>query len=196
MEVKVNAAELIRRDRALVYGAKIFFSSATDPYQYLELKYRLSRACLQELLKYQPGKITMHTRSHLMLEDLELLKQFGERLSVGVSITTDSDDISREFEPMAPSISRRLELIAALHKAGIRVYASIAPLLPHNAERLVEAIGPYVKKAWLDQMHNTEVNTRKELLAKYQDFFAADNYQKAVDNLAKMLQLKGLMSHM
>jgi DNA repair photolyase len=193
VEVKVNAAELIRKDRALVYGAKIFFSSATDPYQYLELKYRLSRACLEELLKYQPGKLTMHTRSHLILEDLELLKQFGDRLSVGVSITTDSDKVSREFEPMAPSISRRLELIAALHKAGIRVDASIAPLLPHNAEKLVEAISPYVKKVWLDQMHYTEINTRKELLTDYADFFAADNYQKSVDNLAQMLQAKGLI---
>jgi DNA repair photolyase len=137
----------------------------------------------------------MHTRSHLILQDVDLLKQFGDRLSVGVSITTDSDNISREFEPMAPSISRRLELIAALHKEGIRVYASIAPLLPHNAERLVEAISPYVKKVWLDQMHNTEINTRKELLKKYQDFFAPDNYQKSVDNLAKMLLKKGLLSH-
>jgi DNA repair photolyase len=195
VEVKVNAADLIRKDRALVYGAKIFFSSATDPYQYLELKYRLSRSCLKELLKYQPAKVTMHTRSHLILEDLELLSQFGERLSVGVSITTDSDKISRQFEPMAPSISRRLELIAALHGAGIKVYASIAPLLPHNAERLVEAISPYVKKVWLDQMRYTETNTRKELLTEYQDFFMPDNYKKSVDNLTKMLQQKGLMGH-
>jgi DNA repair photolyase len=193
VEVKVNAAELIRKDRALVYGAKIFFSSATDPYQYLELKYRLSRACLKELLKYQPAKLTMHTRSHLILEDLELLRQFGDRLSVGVSITTDSNNVSREFEPMAPSISRRLELIAALHKAGVRVFASIAPLLPHNAERLVEAISPYVKRVWLDQMHYPEINTRKELLTEYEDFFAPDNYQKSVDHLANLLQAKGLI---
>ena len=36
VEVKTNAAELIRKDRSLVFGSKIFFSSATDPYQYLE----------------------------------------------------------------------------------------------------------------------------------------------------------------
>jgi DNA repair photolyase len=193
VEVKVNAADLIRKERALVFGSKIFFSSATDPYQYLELKYRLSRSCLQQLLRYEPAKLTMHTRSHLILEDLELLKQFGERLSVGVSITTDSDTVSRQFEPMAPSISRRLELIASLHQAGVRVYASIAPLLPHNAEKLVQAISPYVKKVWLDQMRYTETNTRKELLTEYQDFFAPDNYQKSINDLAKMLQNKGLM---
>ena len=114
----------------------------------------------------------MHTRSHLILEDIDLLKSFGERLSVGVSITTDSDLISRRFEPMAPSISRRLQLIQALHAAGIRVYASIAPLLPHDPQRLAEAISPYVNKVWLDQMRSTEINTRKDLLVEYKDFFA------------------------
>jgi DNA repair photolyase len=193
VEVKTNAAELIRKERALVYGSKIFFSSATDPYQYLELKYRLSRACLTELLKYQPAKITMHTRSHLILQDIELLKQFGERLSVGVSVTTDSDEISRKFEPMAPSISRRLQLIAQLHAAGIRVYASISPLLPHDPEKLIAGISPYVHKAWLDQMNAIETNTRKELLTEYSDFFEPDNYQRAVDNMARLLQQHGLM---
>jgi DNA repair photolyase len=195
VEVKVNAAELIRKDRALVYGAKIFFSSATDPYQYLELKYRLSRACLQELLKYNPARIMMHTRSHLMLEDVELLKQFGDRLSVGVSITTDSDEISRKFEPMAPSISRRLELIAGLHEAGINVHASIAPLLPHDPQKLVAAIRPYIKKVWLDQMRYPEINTRKQLLEEYKEFFAEDNYQKEVDTLTTLLKEQGLLGH-
>ena len=137
----------------------------------------------------------MHTRSHLILEDIELLQQFGDRLSVGVSITTDSDEISRKFEPMAPSISRRLQTIAALQQAGIRVYASISPLLPHDPQKLVQAISPYVQKAWLDQMRSTEVNTRKELLAEYQDFFSEANYQRAVDNLALLLRQAGLMGY-
>jgi len=195
VEVKVNAAELIRKDRALVYGAKIFFSSATDPYQYLELKYRLSRACLQELLKYHPGKLTLHTRSHLILQDLELLKQFGARLSVGVSITTDSDEIARRFEPMAPSISRRLALIKALHAAGINVHASLSPLLPHDPEKLVRSISPYVQKVWMDQMRNTEINTRPDLLTEYADFFEQNAYQKSVQNLVLLLKKEGLSGH-
>ncbi|MBS2009381.1 MAG: radical SAM protein [Cyanobacteria bacterium SZAS TMP-1] len=193
VEVKTNAAELIRKERALVFGSKIFFSSATDPYQYLELKYRLSRACLTELLKYSPAKITMHTRSHLILQDLPLLQAFGERLSVGVSITTDSDEIGRIFEPMAPSISRRLALIAALNEAGINVFASIAPLLPHDPEKLVQAIKPHAKKVWIDQMSAIDTNTRKDLLAEYSDFFQADNYDRAVAKLTALLKEAGLV---
>jgi len=193
VEVKTNAAELIRKDRALVFGAKIFFSSATDPYQYLELKYRLSRACLSELLKYNPAKITMHTRSHLILQDLDLLKQFGDKLSVGVSITTDSDEVARTFEPKAPSISRRLALIAALQENGVNVFASIAPLLPHDPQKLVAAIKPHVKKVWIDQMHALETNTRKDLLTQYSDFFEPENYQKSFDHLSELLRQAGLV---
>jgi DNA repair photolyase len=178
VEVKTNAPELIRKDRMKVFGSRIFFSSATDPYQYLELKYRLSRRCLEELVRYQPAHVTMHTRSHLMLEDVELLKKFGDRLQVGVSITTDDEDIRERFEPNAPSIARRIQLIKTLKENGVRVYASISPLLPCDPERLVALVKPHVSKAWVDQMSWIEVNNQPQLLEEYKDFFAEPNYEK------------------
>lgn len=176
IEVKVNAPELIRAERNKVFGSKIFFSSATDPYQYLELRYRLTRKCLEELLRYHPAKVNMHTRSHLMLEDLELLKAFGDRLSVGVSFTTDIESVRREFEPVAPSLSRRLQLIESLANAGIDVYASLSPLLPCDPTNLVSLLAPHVRSIWVDSMGSLEVNTRPELLQKYADFFDESNY--------------------
>lgn len=176
INVKINAADLIRRDRLKVFNSRIFFSSATDPYQYIELNYRLTRRCLQELKHYQPAKLTMHTRSHLILQDIELLKSFGERLQVGVSITTDNDDVRKEFEPKAPSIQRRLDLIKRLSAEGIKVYASMAPLLPCDPERLLEMLEPYVDKIWVDQMRWTEINNSPELLDKYAEFFKEENH--------------------
>lgn len=184
VNVKINAPELIRRDRLKVFGSRIFFSSATDPYQYIELKYRLTRKCLLELKAYQPAKLTMHTRSHLILQDLELLKSFGNKLQVGVSFTTDDDAIRKEFEPKAPSIQRRLELIRKLHEEGINIYASLSPLLPCNPERLVSLLHPYVNKFWIDNLAWREVNTRPELLEKYSDYFQ-ENSHKAVQQIIR-----------
>lgn len=181
IEVKKNAPELIRKERTRVFGSRIFFSSATDPYQYIELQYRLSRACLSELLRYQPAHLTMHTRSHLILQDIDLLKAFGDRLTVGISITTDNDEIRKQFEPQAPSIGRRLELLRGLHAAGIKVYASLAPLLPGNADKLIEQISPYVDKIWLDEMRYLEVNNRPDLLEEHRDFFARENYRRTIE---------------
>lgn len=173
LEVKTNAPQLIRKDRAKIFGSSIFFSSATDPYQYAELKYRLTRKCLSELVHYHPAKLTLHTRSHLILQDIELLKRFDKKvLSVGVSFTTNDDTVRKEFEPKAPSIERRIQLIKALHQAGISVTASIAPLLPCQPEQLVKMLKPYVNKLWVGSINYPEINNRPELLDKYRDFFS------------------------
>jgi DNA repair photolyase len=178
VEVKINAPELIRKERFKAFGSSIFFSSATDPYQYLELKYRLSRRCLQELLKYRPKKLTLHTRSHLILQDLELLKEFGDGLSVGVSITTDNETVQREFEPGAPSIARRIDMIRQLRSAGIRVHGSLAPLLPCDPEKFVALLKPHIKHLWVDGMRYPEINTRPEMVEKYKSFFEPARYQE------------------
>jgi DNA repair photolyase len=185
VEVKVNAPELLQKERLKVFGSRIFFSSATDPYQYLELKYELSRRCLRELARYQPKHVTMHTRSHLMLRDLELLKSFGDRLQVGVSITTNWENIRAEFEPSAPAIARRIELIKALKENGIRVYASLSPLLPCDPEQLVKMIKPYVRTAWCDQMNWIEVNNQPQLLEKYSAFFEQKNYTRVINYIER-----------
>lgn len=192
VEAKVNAAELIRNERARVFGSRIFFSSATDPYQYIELKYRLSRACLSELLKYKPKRLILHTRSHLILQDLALLKEFGDVLEVGVSITSDDEQVVREFEPNAPALKRRLALVKALHDNQVRVFASLAPLLPHDPSRLAGALAPYVSRVWMDQLRWPEVSTNKALLDKYRDYFAPDNYQKALFALRQALVKQGV----
>ncbi|MGE0264581.1 MAG: radical SAM protein [Candidatus Obscuribacterales bacterium] len=178
LEVKINAPELIRKERTRVFGSSIFFSSATDPYQYAELRYRLSRKCLQELLRYRPARVTMHTRSHLILQDLDLLQRFGPALEVGVSITTDDESIARQFEPRAPSIQRRLQILAALRYHGINAFASVSPLLPCNPRRLVALIEPYVDRAWVGSLSYPEINNRPDLLVRYRRFFEPDNYDR------------------
>ena len=178
LEVKINAPELVRKERACVFGSSIFFSSATDPYQYAELKYRLSRKCLKELLKYKPAKLTLHTRSHLILQDLDILKEFGDVLTVGVSITTDNEIIRKQFEPGAPSIGRRMEVIERLSEEGIKVFASLAPLLPCDSDRLIAMLEPRVESIWISEMNYPEVNTRPHLLETHKQFFEPDNYLK------------------
>lgn len=185
VEVKMNAPDLLQKERMKIFGSRIFFSSATDPYQYVELTYRISRRCLQELVRYQPAKVTMHTRSHLILQDVELLQAFGDKLRVGVSITTDREDIRAEFEPSAPSFARRLELVKALSEAGVKVYASVSPLLPCNPEAFVAALKPYLSHAWVDEMNWKEVNNRPWLLEKYQHFFAEPAYTKLCKELQR-----------
>ncbi len=151
---KRNAPELLYREAGRLAGARVFMSSATDPYQPAERKHRLSRACLQVMLSMLPGPELIHiyTRSPYVLDDLDLLLALGERVEVAMSITTDDDSVRRLFEPHAPSIPRRLETLRALGDAGVRTRASVSPLLPSDPDRLARLISEVTGRAFVDSI--------------------------------------------
>ncbi|MBI3343235.1 radical SAM protein [Candidatus Gottesmanbacteria bacterium] len=148
---KVNAPELLRAElpkklKNKGAGKEIFFSSVTDPYQGMEVKHQLTRACLEELIAFDfEGLVSILTKSDLVLRDINLFKKLS-RVSVGLTVTSTDDGVSRFFETYAPPSSRRIEALTTLHKQGINTYAFIGPLLPHFVaqedalDRLMEAI--------------------------------------------------------
>ncbi len=148
---KVNAPELLRAElpkklKNKGKGKELFFSSVTDPYQGMEAKYQLTRACLEELIAFGfGGLVSILTKSDLVLRDIDLFKKLP-RVSVGLTVTSMDDGVSRFFETYAPPSSRRIAALATLHKEGIKTYAFIGPLLPHFVaeedalDRLMEAI--------------------------------------------------------
>lgn len=153
VEVKKNAVDALQRESRKVTGQRVFFSSATDPYQPLEKRLGLTRACLEVLLMAAPAQLHIQTRSPHVLRDVELLQRFGDSLTVGISIPTDSDVVRKVFEPRAPSISRRLKAAKELRDAGIAVHASVAPLLPCTPKRLAKLLKPAVSEAWVSGMN-------------------------------------------
>jgi len=132
---KLNAPELLWSQRHRLHGVRVFMASATDPYQPLERQYRLSRRCLEVLLLCPTTEVIVHTRSPLVLQDLELLRSFGARLSVGFSIPTDDDTVRQIVEPHAPPIPSRWAAVERLAAAGIQVTIGVAPLMAvHDAK--------------------------------------------------------------
>lgn len=133
---KVNAPELLRAElpkkvKNKGAGKEIFFSSVTDPYQGMEAKYQLTRACLEELITFGfKGLVSILTKSDLVLRDIDLFKKLP-RVSVGLTVTSTDDGVSRFFETYAPPSSRRIAALAQLNNEGIKTYAFIGPLLPH-----------------------------------------------------------------
>jgi DNA repair photolyase len=72
---------------------------------------------------------------------VELLRQVARatRLRISFSVTTDRDDVRRRYEPQCESNSVRLTAIRTLRDCGLEVYATLAPLLPCDPERLAAA---------------------------------------------------------
>jgi DNA repair photolyase len=151
VDVKVNAAEVLRKQLLRAKRGTVWISSVCDPYQPLEQRYELTRRCLHELLGRQ-FPVNLQTKSALVLRDLDLLARF-EEIEVGFTITTEDERIAKLFEPGASPVRERIEALARIHSAGIRTFTFLGPLLPGSAERLVEALEGKVDKVLIDRMN-------------------------------------------
>jgi len=150
VDVKINASNLLQVEIKRKNRGSVWISGVCDPYQPLEAKYKLSRSCL-EILEEHNWPVIVQTRSPLILRDMDILKKARD-FEVGFTVTTMDDGIRKLFESSAPPIKDRLNALDVLHRAGIRTYAMIAPMLP-GAESLAEALEGKVDYIIVDRMN-------------------------------------------
>ena len=133
---KANAAELLRRE--LRPSQRIYCSPLTDPYQPAEAEEILMPGVLSALMEQPPQVFALQTRSPLAVRDLPALAKLAAltQVAVSFSLTTDDDAVRRRYEPHCEPIAECLAAIRALRRAGLRVHATLAPLLPCNPEAL------------------------------------------------------------
>lgn len=176
VDVKINAADLLRVEINKKKRATVWISGVCDPYQPLEKKYELTRRCLEILVEHD-WPMVVQTRSRLVLRDLDILRA-AKHLEAGLSITTADDAIRKMFEPTAPPIPERLSALEEMHQAGIRTYAMIAPMLP-GAEELPGLLAGKVDYIRIDRMnyHNADWVYRKYRLEGQ----LSDEYFDSVD---------------
>ena len=122
---------------------QIYLSPNTDPYVPQERAERITRRLLEVMCEFPPALLVVQTRSPLVSRDLDLFRTLGDRVVVALSITTNREDIRRLFEPHCPPIAARVAALAAIHAAGIRTQASVAPFLPCDPDHLANQISPH-----------------------------------------------------
>jgi DNA repair photolyase len=131
--VKVNAPEVLRSELARPSWKRehVALGTNTDPYQWVEARYRLMEG-IWEALRDAANPCSVLTKSPLLLRDLELMLQIAERTSFGacLSIPTLDEKAWRATEPHTPNPRARLEAVAELNRAGIPTGVLIAPLMP------------------------------------------------------------------
>lgn len=150
VDVKVNAPSLLRAEIRRKKKATVWVSGVCDPYQPLEERYRLTRQCL-EILVENRWPVVVQTRSPLVLRDLDILRDAPD-VEVGFSVTTADDAVRELFEPSAPPIAERIAALDALHRAGVRTYAMVAPVLP-GAEGLADLLRGKIDYVLVDRMN-------------------------------------------
>ena len=151
VDVKVNASELLRKQLPKAKRGHVMVSSVTDAYQPIEVKYRLTRQCLEILLEHK-FPVGILTKSPLVLRDLDIIKKF-EEIEVGITITTDDEKMRRIFEPGAAPIEARISTLKKLKEQGVKTYVFIGPMLPMNPDILSEKIGKHADSILLSRMN-------------------------------------------
>jgi DNA repair photolyase len=180
VDVKINAADLLKHEIVRAAPRRVWISGVCDPYQPLEREYELTKECLKTLIQHD-WPITVQTKSPLVLRDIDLFRT-SDKVEVGLSISSADDEIRELFEPGAPSIGERLRALQRLHLAGIKTYAMIAPMLP-GVERLAGQLSGTVDYVLIDRMnyHYSDWVYRKYHLedAMSRDFFSSKGEELA-----------------
>lgn len=203
VDIKINGPELLEKQLKggllnKVHKSGVFLSSVTDCYQPLEEKYQLTRQILKILLDHQIP-VSILTNSTLVLRDLDLLKRFKEK-SVGFTLYTLDDKISRIFQPKAGLPSEKVKALKILSNSGIETYIHVGPYLPEvtNLEEILKAV-----KDRINFFEGEMLNTRganftnvalvlnahfPKLLEKYKKLFFTEELEKLKNKTSQEFQ--------
>ena len=132
IEVKRNAPELLEQAlRSKRKKCMIGTGAMSDPYMHCEEELRLTRRCLEIILKYGFGA-AVQTKSDRILRDIDLLDEINRsaKCVVQMTLTTYDDDLCRILEPNVCNTRRRIEVLEMMRERGIPTVVWLTPILP------------------------------------------------------------------
>lgn len=133
-------------------GQELFIGSVTDPYQPAEREHKRTRALLEQM-QGSGCKISIATKSDLVLRDLDLIQTFPDA-RVSWSINTLNDDFRQDMD-QAVSIERRLAAMKAFHDAGVRTTCFISPIFPGITDipSIIRRVKSQCNLIWLENLN-------------------------------------------
>jgi len=211
--VKVNVPEVLRAElrRPSWKGEHIAMGTNTDPYQWVEGRYKLMPGIWEALRDFR-NPCSVLTKSPLVLRDLPLLKEIAAvtDVSANLSVPTIDEKAWRATEPHTPHPRARLEAVAELNRNGIPTGILVAPLMPgiNDDPRQVEEIIQTAIDAGATSIGGIGLHLRGEvrgvfmewlrayrpdLVERYEELYARGAYlqQPERDRIAHLLRRAG-----
>lgn len=132
IEVKINAPVLL--EKALQNKRNRFMimtGSMSDPYLHIEEDLKLTRSCLEVILKYGFG-VSLLTKSDRILRDIDLLEKINRRSRciVSMTLTTYDDHLCKIIEPNVCTTRSRIKVLEQMKDRGIETLVWLSPILP------------------------------------------------------------------
>ena len=137
--VKTNVARVLRKElsRPSWRREPVAVGTATDPYQPIEGKYRLTRQCLEAFADCR-SPVRMVTKGSMIIRDIDLLSDLTRHAGATVcfSLTTMDRDLAKRLEPGTPPPAKRMLALERLAQAGINAGVLLAPIIPGITDSL------------------------------------------------------------
>lgn len=177
---KVNAAAVLRKElmRKSWKRELVNLGTVTDPYQPIERKYRITRQLMQ-VFRECKTPVVLSTKSHLVLDDLELLADFSKELFLNVvfSLTTTDEKLKCKLEPSTCTVKQRFKAAEKLAKAGVTVGVVMSPVFPaltdsrENMEKIVRLAADAGVSYFLADTLSLRLSARQYLLPYLEQIF-------------------------
>jgi DNA repair photolyase len=176
--VKVNVPEVLRAElkRPAWKGEHVAMGTNTDPYQWVEGRYRLMPAIWEAFRDFK-NPCSVLTKSPLLLRDLPLMKEIAAvtEISANLSIPTMEEKAWRASEPHTPNPRARMEAVAELNRNGIPTGILVAPLMPgiNDDPRQVEEILQAAADAGATSIGGIGLHLRGDVRGVFMDWLAS-----------------------
>ncbi len=145
---KINAGQVIRQELRQPGWKRelVVVGTATDPYQPIEGKYRITRAILRALVDYHTPFVII-TKGPMIVRDIDILSEAAqnEGCRVCFSIVTLSREVARDLEPGTAPPMQRMKALERLRQAGVTAGVLMMPIVPaltsdlNNLESVIQA---------------------------------------------------------
>lgn len=146
IEVKRNAPKLLEQKLSSKRKKCMIGTGAMcDPYMHCEAELGLMRRCL-EIIKRRGFGVTVHTKSDLILRDINIIEEINAKSKavVQMTLTTADKNLCRVIEPAVCTTDGRAKVLAECRKRKIPTVVWLSPFLPfindteQNVRRLME----------------------------------------------------------
>ena len=191
---KINAAERLREAFASrsYRPSMLNLGSATDAYQPVERKLRITRALI-EVLAECAHPFSLVSKSSGIERDLDLIVPMAQRRLVAVYISVTSLDagLARILEPRAAAPQRRLRTIEVLARAGVPVGVSVSPIIPFINEPELERILEAAANAGASAAFSIVLRLPWEVNPLFQQWLEQHFPQRAERVMARVREMRG-----
>lgn len=172
--VKENLLEVLEEETKKRKPGVVGVSTVTDPYQPIEAVERLTRRSIEILLR-RSFRVSIQTKSPLVLRDVDILSDHRKMVDVGFTIITMDPGQATVLEPRAPPPKARARALIKIASEGVRTWLFYGPVIPgindsvESLADILEEVGGSVDLVLIDKLRVTR-EVEKSMRTVMEDF--------------------------